>query len=159
MAMRREAASENDLSENSGLSLRLVAGWAVVVAAAVVVALLVPADALPLRVLVLAAVVGVYAAVVPDTRATLGTALIAVLVFTGFLAAGYGALGFRAGDIASYTALIGFATVLGLGQRWMRAGFVRPEPGAATPPPGTDTPGATTQRSLSDSAVPAALPR
>jgi hypothetical protein len=155
MVMRREVDPDNDLPRNPSLGLRLVAGCAVVVAAAVVVVLLVPAEALPLRVLVMAVVVGVYAAVVPDTRATVGTALIAALVFAGFLADGYGALGFRAGDVACYTALIGFATVLGLGQRWMRVGSVRLEPDARTSSPGSDNAG----RRPSDGAAATVPPR
>lgn len=158
MVMRREVVPDNDLPRSQALGLRLVAGCVVVVAAAAVVTLVVPADALPLRALVMAAVVGVYAAVVPDTRATLGTVLIAALVFTGLLGDRQDAPGSRVGDVACYTALIGFATLLGLGQRWMRSGSVRPEPDAATPPTGTSNPGAT-PRSLSGSAAGTALPR
>lgn len=108
-------------SEPTPTGINLAIGCVVMVAAAFLAAALFPPDAIPARLVVLAVVVGVFAAVVPDIRAALGVAGLSVLVFTGFLANHYGELTTRDGDVWWYALLIGSAATIGTGLRWIRA--------------------------------------
>jgi hypothetical protein len=67
----------------------------------------------------MAAVVGVVAAVLTDWRACAGAAVLAALIYVGFLVHRDGVL---TGDAAAwpYTIMIGLAAVLGRGARWLR---------------------------------------
>ncbi len=97
----------------------LAAGCVGVVAAAFGVATAVAPHDVAARAVVMAVVAGVAATLIADWRACLGVTVFAALVFVGFLAHRYGDL---TGDDSAwpYTILIGFAAVLGRGQRWMR---------------------------------------
>ncbi|NMO54957.1 hypothetical protein HH310_27710 [Actinoplanes sp. TBRC 11911] len=72
------------------------------------------------RLIVLALAAGVIAARTVDWRACLGSTAFAALVYVGFLAGHQGVL---TGDEPAwaYTLVIGFAALLGRGQRWMHA--------------------------------------
>lgn len=144
MVVRRDTASDNDPLRRIRLGSQLIAGCVAVVAAAFVATTLFSIDALPARLLVMAGVVGVYAAVVPDTRATLGVTLVAIVVFTGFLAQEYRESTTRDGDVWWYDVMIGFTAVLGLAYGWMGRDRPTHEPADATTtvsPPGIGSPG------------------
>ncbi|GAB2959205.1 hypothetical protein GCM10027280_54900 [Micromonospora polyrhachis] len=116
MSTGTDAAQE---TSRTPIGIGLAGGCMIVVVAAIIAAAVFPGDAIPGRLLIVAVVVGGYAAVVPDLRATIGVAGVAALVFTGFLANRYGELTTRDGDVWWYAALIGFAALLGRAQRWM----------------------------------------
>jgi hypothetical protein len=79
-----------------------------------------PPETFPAWVLVLAVFVGVFAAKVADRAAVLVTTAAGMLVFVG-LDATAGAWVIPVRDIVGYWIPIGFAAVLGRGQRWMRS--------------------------------------
>ena len=99
---------------------RVAAGAVVVVGAALVAAGVFTPDERPGRVLVMAGVVGAYAAVVADLRAVAAVAALGAAVFVGFLAHRYGELT-GSGDAWSQAVPIGFAAVLGTGYRHLRS--------------------------------------
>ena len=99
---------------------RGAAGAVVVVGAALVAAGVFTPDERPGRVLVMAGVVGAYAAVVADLRAVAAVAALGAAVFVGFLAHRYGELT-GPGDAWSQAVPIGFAAVLGTGYRHLRS--------------------------------------
>lgn len=93
-----------------------VAGTAALIVTAFAAAVMFPAAEPAARVLVVAVTVGVLSARFTDWRACAGVAVIAALVFVGFLAHQYGVL---TGEPTpwSFTPLIGFAALLGRGYR------------------------------------------
>ncbi|KAB1915603.1 hypothetical protein [Micromonospora sp. AMSO31t] len=99
------------------MGIKVAAGAVVVTGAALVAAAVFGAAELPARVLVIAAVVGLYAARVGDLRAVVAVTALAVAVFVGFLANRFGEL--TGGDGWSYAPLILFAAALGAGYRRM----------------------------------------
>jgi hypothetical protein len=111
--------------------IRIAGGTVLVVGAALVAALAFAPSDLPGRVLLIAAVVGAYAAAVADLRAVAAVSALAAATFVGFLAHRYGQLT-GPGHAWSYTVLIGFAAVLGTGYRYLRAISAGHE---GTPPP------------------------
>ena len=123
--------SEQDLTTSAAFGL--AGGFAaVVVAALAAAAVFAPAEQ-GARLLVMAATAGVLARFLLDWRACLAVTVIAALVFVGFLAHQAGDL---TGDLAPwpYTIAIGFAALLGRGQRWLHAVHAH---GASTPMVGT----------------------
>jgi hypothetical protein len=76
--------------------------------------------------LVLAVFVGVFAAKVADPAAVLATTAAAMLVFVG-LSTSAGSRAAPVSDVVGYWIPIGFAAVLGRGQRWLR-GTARTDP-------------------------------
>jgi hypothetical protein len=82
-----------------------------------------PPQTFPVWLLVLAVFVGVFAAKVADLAAVLVTTGAAMLVFVSLSTAAGGVV--PVGDVVGYCIPIGFAAVLGRGQRWFR-----PAPGA-----------------------------
>lgn len=109
-----------------GISL---AGGAVqVVAGACLAAAIFPPTALAGRLVLLALVVGSYAAAVADLRATATVTALAGLLFIGFLDGRFGELAWYGGT-GGHLLVLAFAAVLGRGQRWIRsepAGGPRP---------------------------------
>lgn len=97
-------------------TFELVAGTAAVVVAGFAAVALLPAPGPAGRIVVMAIVVGLVAAVCTDWCAAAGVAAVAALVFVGFLTHRYGVL---TGDPTpwSFTPLLGFAMVLGRGYR------------------------------------------
>jgi hypothetical protein len=102
----------------------LAGGCAAVVVTALAAAAFIAPDQMGARSLVMAVAVGVLAAVLTDWRACAGVAVVAAVIFVGFLAHRDGVL---TGDTSawSYTIMIGIAAVLGRGRRWMRSAAVR----------------------------------
>jgi hypothetical protein len=102
----------------------LAGGCAAVVGAALASAAFIPPGHLGARVLVMAVTVGVLAAVLSDWRACAGVAVVAALIFVGFLAHRDGVL---TGDRSAwpYTIMIGLAAILGRGERWRRRAALR----------------------------------
>ncbi|ATO15252.1 hypothetical protein CO540_16575 [Micromonospora sp. WMMA2032] len=98
----------------------MAGGAALVVGAALVAAAVFAPGELPGRVLLIAGVVGGYAAVVADLRAVAAVTALGAATFVGFLANRYGELT-GAGDAWSHAVLIGFAAVLGTGYRYVRS--------------------------------------
>lgn len=99
-------------------SFEVAAGTAAITVAGFAAAVLFPPAEPAGRVLVVAITVGVLSVVFSNWRACLTVAVIAALVFVGFLAHQYGVL---TGDATawSFTALIGFAVLIGRGYRRM----------------------------------------
>ena len=109
-----------DQERDSGAAFELGAGCVAVVAAAFVAAAMFgPAEQVDRAVLMAICAAGLAVAL-RDWRAVAGVTVIAALVFVGFLAHQAGQL---TGDPAPwrYTLIIGFAALLGRGQRWIRA--------------------------------------
>jgi hypothetical protein len=105
---------------DAGAAFELAAGCVAVVAAAFLAAAAFgPAEQAD-RAVLMAICAGGLAAVLRDWRALAGVTVIAALLFVGFLAHQAGQL---TGDPAPwrYTLIIGFAALLGRGQRWIRA--------------------------------------
>lgn len=103
---------------DSGWAFGLAGGCVAVIGAGFLAAAITSGDVG--RLVVLAIAVGVIAARTVDWRACLGSTAFAALVYVGFLAGHQGVL---TGDAPAWeaTLLIGFAALLGRGQRWMRA--------------------------------------
>ncbi|WP_249998354.1 hypothetical protein [Actinoplanes sp. M2I2] len=104
--------------KNSMLGFGTAGGCVAVVVAALGAAALTGPQELATRLLILAVTAGVLARFLADWRAGAAVTVFAALTFVGFLA-------HQQGDLVSdvspwpYTVLIGFAAVLGRGQRWM----------------------------------------
>ncbi|MEV4626149.1 hypothetical protein AB0J90_07650 [Micromonospora sp. NPDC049523] len=88
-------------------------GAALVVAATCLAAALFPASAPLARLLVVAVVVGGFAAVVPNPRVDVAVTLLGFLCFSGFLLDRYGELHWHTGHSGGYLLLLAAATVLG----------------------------------------------
>jgi hypothetical protein len=98
----------------------VAAGWAVMVAAALLAAAVFPPSEQPGRMLVMAVAAGVFASVVADLRAVAAVTGLGMATYVGFLANQFGDLTATA-DAWSYAVVIGFAGVLGSGYRFMRS--------------------------------------
>jgi hypothetical protein len=111
--------SENVDDASSTAAFGLAGGSAAVVVAALAAAAFMPPGHVGARSLVMAVTVGVLAATLTDWRACAGVAVLAALIFVGFLAHRDGVL---TGDPSAwpYTIMIGLAAVLGRGERWRR---------------------------------------
>jgi hypothetical protein len=111
-AMECAVRDREDSKENA--AFELVAGTAAVIVAGFVAAELFPGAEPAGRVVVMALAVGLFAALTTDRRASAGVAVIAALVFVGFLTHKYAVL---TGDPAPwpFTPLIGLAALLGRG--------------------------------------------
>jgi hypothetical protein len=115
---------ERDMSETDHRAGRDITeaafGLAAVATAGTLAAILfAPAD-VAYRALAMAVTVGVLAALLADWRACAATTIIASLILVGFMAPRFGESdGGQA--VWSYMVLIGFAALIGRGQRWMRA--------------------------------------
>jgi hypothetical protein len=111
-AMECAVRDDEDGTENA--AFELVAGTAAVIVAGFVAAVLFPGAEPAGRVVVMALAVGLFAALTTDWRASVGVAVIAALLFVGFLTHKYAVL---TGDPApwSFAPLIGLATLLGRG--------------------------------------------
>jgi cell division protein FtsW (lipid II flippase) len=109
---------------SSTAAFGLAGGCAAAVVAALAAAAFMPPGHLGARMLVMAVTVGILAAVLTDWRACAGVAVVAALIFVGFLAHRDGVL---TGDTRAwpYTIIIGVAAVLGRGRRWMRHAALR----------------------------------
>lgn len=112
--MRTEANGDAWPSEAFGLA----GGCATVVLAALATAAFVAPGHVVARAAVMAVVVGVLAAVLARFRACAGAAVLAALIYIGFLVHRDGVL---TGDTSAwtYTIMIGLAGVLGRGGRWI----------------------------------------
>jgi hypothetical protein len=108
-------------------TFELVAGTVAVVVAGFVAVALFPAPGLAGRLVVTAITVGLFAAMATDWRAAAGVAVLAALVFVGFLTHRYGVL---TGDPMpwSVTPLLGFAMLLGRGYRRLAHAVPMPLP-------------------------------
>lgn len=96
-----------------------VAGGAVAMAAATMLAaLLFPAGA-PGGLVLVALAVGWYGAAVADTRASLVTAALGFLLFDGFFANRYGELTWEGTTSLWHLTVFVLAVGIGLGQRWI----------------------------------------
>jgi hypothetical protein len=125
-----ERAVRDDQDGTGNATFELVAGTAAaVVVAGFAAAALFPAPGPAGRVVVMAVAVGLCAAVATDWRAAAGVAVLAALVFVGFLTHRYGVL---TGDPSpwSRTPLLGLATVLGRGYRGLTHATPQPRPRA-----------------------------
>jgi len=91
----------------------LAGGFAVVVAAALVTAGMIPADERFARLAVMAAVTAVLTVVIGDARAAAGIAVVAALVFVGFLAHRFGVL---TGDPRAWESALVIVLAAGLGR-------------------------------------------
>ncbi|GID95829.1 hypothetical protein ACFQFC_02100 [Amorphoplanes digitatis] len=112
--------TRSDKDSTTAAAFDLARGCVVVVAAALVAAaVFAPAD-LGARLMVMAGTAGVLARLLADWRACVAVTVFATLVFVGFMAHQYGEL---AGDPSpwSHTIAIGFAALIGRGQRWIHA--------------------------------------
>ncbi|MEU1835886.1 hypothetical protein [Micromonospora chersina] len=107
-------------SEPVPTGIQVAGGAALVVGAALVAAAVFTPGELPGRVLLIAGVVGAYAAVVADLRAVAAVSALGAATFVGFLAHRYGELT-GPGHAWSHAVLIGFAAVLGAGYRYVRS--------------------------------------
>ena len=113
--MRTEKVDDTTSTAAFGLA----GGCAVVVVAALAAAAFMPPGHVGARLLVMAVTVGVLAAVLTDWRASAGVAVVAALIFVGFLV-------HRDGDLTGgtsawpYTIMIGLAALAGRGLRWRR---------------------------------------
>lgn len=108
------------VGEPTPLGIRIVGGTVLVVGAALLAAAAFPPAELFGRVLVIAAAVGAYAAVVADLRAVAAVSALAAATFVGFLVHRFGDLT-GPGHAWSYAVLIGIAAVLGVGCRYLRS--------------------------------------
>jgi hypothetical protein len=110
--------SESAGSERTPAAFGLAGGCVAVVLVALGTAALFGPGDLAGRAAAMAVAVGVLAAVLVDWRASAGVAVVAALIFVGFLA-------HRDGDLTGsatawpYAAVIGLALVLGCGGRWV----------------------------------------
>ncbi|WP_123827049.1 hypothetical protein [Micromonospora globispora] len=137
------------VGEPTPIGIRIAGGVVLVVGAAMLAAVAFAPTELPARALLVAVVVGAYAAVVADLRAVAAVAALAAATFVGFLAHHYGDLT-GAGNAWSYVVLIGLAAVLGTGYRYLRsinadddevAPLIRrPVPGSSVVAPPDDAP-------------------
>ncbi|MFC7247444.1 DUF4118 domain-containing protein [Catellatospora aurea] len=119
--------------EPTPFGINLGVGAAAMSAATIAAAVL--ADDPTARMIIVAAVIGVYAATVADTRASLATTLIGFGLFNGFLVNGYGELSFHGTQTLWNLSVFGVALGLGLGQRWLRqVRDTADEAGADDPP-------------------------
>src|SRR6266511_4155819 len=118
--MRRENVDD----ASSTAAFGLAGGSAAVVVAALAAAAFMPPGHVGARSLVMAVTVGVLAATLTDWRACAGIAVLAALIFVGFLAHRDGVL---TGDPSAwpYTIMIGLAAVFGRGRRWLRRAALR----------------------------------
>ncbi|MBO4161254.1 hypothetical protein [Micromonospora antibiotica] len=98
----------------------VAAGWAVMVAAALLAAAVFPPSEPPGRMLVMTVAAGVFASVVADLRAVAAVTGLGMATYVGFLANQFGDLTATA-DAWSYAVVIGFAGVLGSGYRLLRS--------------------------------------
>ncbi len=107
-------------------------GCAAVVVAALAAAALTEPQEPAKRLMILAVTTAVLARFLADWRACAAVAAFAAVVFVGFLA-NQGAV---VSDVAPwpYIVLIGFAAVLGRGQRWMDAASEAPRDGGSATP-------------------------
>ena len=80
-----------------------------------------PPSHAPARVLVVAAVVGCCAAVLPDVRVTFALAGLACVSVTGFLGQEVATTSVISAEALWNLVVLGLATGLGVGQRWIRA--------------------------------------
>jgi len=103
----------------AGKPLGWIGAAAVLTAAGIAGAL--PVSHAPARVLILAVVVGCCAAVLPDVRVTLALAGVAYVLANGFLSGEDTATSVHSAESVWNLVVLGIATGLGLGQRWMRA--------------------------------------
>jgi hypothetical protein len=106
--MRSETVEDRYLARAFGLA----GGCVTVVAAALCTAAAVPPERIGVRVAVMAATVGVLARVLADWRACVGVAVVAALIYVGFLVHRDGVL---TGDLSAwpYALTIGAAAILG----------------------------------------------
>jgi hypothetical protein len=120
-----ECAVRDDEDGQVNATFELVAGTAAVIVSGFVAAALFPGAEPAGRVVVMAVAVGLFAALTTDWRAGAGVAVIAALVFVGFLTHKYAVL---TGDPTpwSFTPLIGLAALLGRG--YHRLTQARPDP-------------------------------
>ncbi|MFE9692624.1 hypothetical protein [Micromonospora sp. NPDC005806] len=108
------------VAEPTPIGFSVARGAALVVGAALLAAAAFAPTELAGRILLMAVVVGAYAAVVVDLRAVAAVAALAAATFVGFLAYRYGDLT-GGGNAWSYAVLIGLAAALGRGYRYVRS--------------------------------------
>ncbi|WP_433318366.1 hypothetical protein ACQP0U_11985 [Micromonospora sp. CA-269861] len=104
--------------EQTPTGVSVAIGWTVMIAASLVAATLFSRSEMPGRVLIVAVAAGVFAAMVPDLCAVVAVTGLAVATFVGFLANEFGELS-GGGGAWSYAVVIGFASTLGIGYRFM----------------------------------------
>jgi hypothetical protein len=123
----RPASGGSPGSDRAPAAFGLAGGCAAVVIVALVAAgLFAPGD-LAGRAAAMAVAVGVLAAVLVDWRASAGVAVVAALIFVGFLAHRDGELTGSA-TAWPYAAAIGVTLILGRGGRWIRSAAVERVP-------------------------------
>jgi predicted membrane-bound mannosyltransferase len=87
----------------------------------ILAAVVYPPNAAAGRAVIMAVVVGVYAAKVAETRVVLGVVGVSMPLFAWLLVNGFGGFTGSGLNALGYLFLIAFAAVLGRGHRWMRA--------------------------------------
>jgi hypothetical protein len=101
--------------------IHIAVGCAAVVLSAILAAAVYPPNVVEGRAVIMAVVVGVYAAKVAEMRVVLGVVGASMLLFAWFLVNGFGEFTTPGLGAAGYLFLIAFAAMLGRGHRWTRA--------------------------------------
>ncbi|MEU5562599.1 hypothetical protein [Micromonospora musae] len=123
--MKVDHGGRGTRDEGTPTGIGVATGAVLVVGATLLAAALFPSGELPGRLAVVALTVGGYAALVPGLRALAGVTVLAVACFVGFLVNRFGELTGVSAQVWAYSAVIGFAALLGTGCRWART-LVRP---------------------------------
>lgn len=149
MAVDRDQGTTT-VGEPTPTGISIASGAVLVVGASLLAAAAFSPAELPGRSLLVAAVVGAYAAVVADLRAVAAVVALAAATFVGFLAHQYGDLA-GPGNAWSYAVPIAFAAALGTGYRYLRSINVdhdeaalltrQPVPGSSVVAPPDEAPG------------------
>lgn len=120
--MVREGSAKDDTDAGrTPFGINLAMGAVALVGGTAAAAALFPVADLSARLVVVAAAVAAYAALVGDTRASLAVAGLGYLLFTGFLANRYGELTWHGTTSLGHLGVFALAAGLGLGHGWIRS--------------------------------------
>ncbi|GIF97640.1 hypothetical protein [Catellatospora citrea] len=122
--MRLQQPRPADETQATPFGINLALGAVVVCVSTILAGAFVTEE--PGRLMLAAAVTGVFAAVVADTRASLLTGLLGFLLFDGFLVNRFGELSWDGVTTLFNLTVFGVAVGVGLGQRWIRQAVARP---------------------------------
>jgi hypothetical protein len=112
--------SAGDTAEKVPFGINLAMGAAAMMGAALIAAVLFSGGEVSARLAVVAIAVGGYAVTVADIGATLATATLGYLLFTGFLMNRYGELSWGGASSGWHVLVLTLAATLSLGSRWIR---------------------------------------
>lgn len=110
-----------DAAGHTLFGINVAIGAALMVGSTMVAAVLFSMGEVSARLVVVAIAVGAYAAAVADVRASLATAALGYLLFTGFLVNQYGDLAWDGASSGWHLLVLALPAGLSLASRWIRA--------------------------------------